>query len=88
MGIPDERVRDWQATLTPELVAACDRDEFNASVAAMGCLHPDHMIDNLDINDPEAERQWTSMRHLLDQIVDIGRTSGVPVAIVYAPAPF
>jgi hypothetical protein len=88
MGIPDERVRDWQATLTPELVAACDRDEFNASVAAMGCLHPDHMIDNLDINRPEAQRQWTSMRHLLDQIVDIGRMSGVRVAIVYAPAPF
>jgi hypothetical protein len=50
MGIPPDRVANWRALVPVELLEASDRGEFNGSAIAMGCLYPNHYVDNLDIS--------------------------------------
>jgi hypothetical protein len=82
-GIPQAQVDAWQAKIPPEVLKACDRGEFSQAWVAMGCLFPDNLIHELDVQGEVAERKWTSMRHILTQIVELCRRETVKVAVVF-----
>jgi hypothetical protein len=84
-GIAEAQVRAWREKIPPEIVEACERNEFDPAKVMMGCLFPDQALQELDIQGDAAERHWTSMRHLLGQIVDLSRREGLALAVVYLP---
>ncbi len=87
-GIPQAQVDTWQAKIPPEILKACDRGEFSQAWVAMGCLFPDNVIRELDVEGEVAEQKWTSMQHILTQIVELCRTETVKVAVVFTSDAF
>jgi hypothetical protein len=87
-GISEERIEAWRAKLDMSLVEASNRRQFDGYMLSEALLSPDYWLQSLDIRGDEAERKWRTMRAILGRIVELARDEGVPIAFVYAPAPF
>jgi hypothetical protein len=87
-GISEARIREWEASIPPAILEACNRNEFNQSLVAMGCLHPDAIVTELDLEGESGEQSWATMRQVLTEIVQICREAQAGVGIVYIPTSF
>jgi lysophospholipase L1-like esterase len=87
-GISEADISAWEQKIPREILEACEHNEFDPAKVMMGCLYPDRATQELDIHGALAERQWTSMRHLLGQIAELCRTERLPVAVIYTPTAF
>jgi hypothetical protein len=84
-GIPEPQIDAWKARLPPDLVVAVNQQRMEADILSYGLLMPSHWTDSLDIDTPAAKARFTSMRAMLDRIVEETARRGIEVAVVYLP---
>jgi hypothetical protein len=84
-GMSEAQIQSWLDTLPAGLVDATNRGDVRQDLVANGLLFPDDLIQQLDIPSHVAETHWLSMRHLLDEIVELSRREKLQVAFVYTP---
>lgn len=87
-GIPRDTVDAWESRLPASLVEASDNGEFNKSLLSMGLFNPGYWDEAINISSPRAERKYSAMRLILEEIASVAREQGMAVGLVYIPAPF
>ncbi len=88
LGIPEERIEAWKKTVPPEIVDQANRLQFDGYLYSNGLLRQDFLLEGLDLKGGQAEKRWRSVQAMLSKIAEICRANKIPLALVYAPAPF
>ncbi len=87
-GIPEERIEAWKKIVPPEIADQANRLQFDGYLYSNGLLRQDILLEGLDLNGDKAERRWRSVQAMLSKMAAICRENQIPLAVVYAPAPF
>lgn len=88
LGIPDDRIAEWESTVPRDLVTAVNEGKFNGAILSYGLTRPYYFTDALDIATPRAERKWQSMLVSLEEMTAVAAQNGVEVGLVYIPSQF
>lgn len=85
-GLDPAAIKSWERGLSPDLVRATNQGRFNGSHLSTGLLNPHYWTDAIDIDREVAERKYTSMLRILEELVQRVRAQGIPVGVVFIPA--
>lgn len=88
LGVSEERIAAWRASLPPDLVRATNRKLLNPTILPGGLLAPRYWKTGLDLSTEEDRRKWRTMTFYLDAIVRLARRGGAEVGLVHAPCAF
>lgn len=87
-GISEEKIDAWKASVSPELVAAVNRGEFNGAGLSTSLLYPSYWTDSIDLDSETANVKWSGMTLHLGGIFLRAKPLGIEVAMVLIPANF
>ena len=86
--ISEAEIENWKTRVPAALAAAAQRGEFNGSLLSYGLLRPAYWTDALDLDRPEAIRQWEATVQILREIIRGSRIRGIDVALIFIPCIF
>jgi hypothetical protein len=85
LGISEEKIKQWASHLSPDLLDAANRFEFNGSLLSRGLLRPEYWITALDVESPADWRRWENTSQILTVMASQCKERNIPLALVYVP---
>lgn len=94
-GIDPSRIETWKRnvsawleTLTPKEKSEVLKGHFAWSSLTYGLSSPDSLTTSIDIDSESADRKWTAMEQVLEEMIVAFRKRGIQMAFIYIPLKF
>ena len=88
MGISEEAIEKWRASLPADLLDAANRFEFNGAALSQGLLNPHRFSECLNLTMHSSENRFRNMLLILNKMVQECRNRSISVYVILIPLPY